>query len=463
MLKWELVSQTNFFAGGGSIIFHSEKYYKNMLKRFLILFVTLLLHNKSFAGIHSAPIVISAQKVRTLQYHPLTMYRLFKTDANGNAIRIPFQIDEKDRYGDYILPKGPLPNQKFSNGIFDFEDEITIMGNDVGLAKIPTKWAFKKPSVLYEVKIEKGDIKGAVYIGTYFNDPPPLSPSRYVQYHVSNAEIMTSRYRYRFDRDNYLVVRGVDIVKKDQRVLPIINSSTLFLRADLRFFLTIDINHTNIQSNLEAYKDGPIRCIARVNFNYKILKLNFDLGMYTEVSFFSNSMELPAVIDNPLDGKKILNKGSQFYYGFEFFDSPKNMVIDTNMPMYKESGILDFLSGEQKAEKQYWFSAMAPDYMIYVEMEPSAQMVAENLIPSFYRENSSSLQLHTRNRDAQSLGKSPVNFATSLPLRGLSEGMHNIAIRLYVENKRDEKVIEEYKELRHWSISASRLPSSSYK
>ena len=86
----------------------------------------------SYGGIHTVPIIIPAQLIRAVQYHPVGMYRVFKTAKDGRAVTIPFQIDEKDRYGDYILAKGPLPNQKLSNGILDFRDELSIMGNDVG-------------------------------------------------------------------------------------------------------------------------------------------------------------------------------------------------------------------------------------------------------------------------------------------------------------------------------------------
>lgn len=421
--------------------------------------------NASFAGIHTVPIIIPAQMIRSAQYHPVGMYRVFKSLPDGTAEPIPFQIDEKDRYGDYILGEGKLPNTKFSNGIFDFRDELTIMGNDVGIIKIPTKWPFKQPSVLYEVifKDKHGTDKGAIYIGAYFNKPPEPSDRNYVNFLLNNAEIVTSRYRYRFDHKNYLVVRGVDINQKGGKTHPLIDSSTLFLRADLKYFLTLDINQESITSELEAYKRGPIRCIARVNFNYKILKLNFDMGMYTEVSFFSNSVVLPALIDNPLDGKKILNKGSLFYYGFAFMDNPWTLRIDTNMPEFQESTILDFLKGKRKAENNYWFTAMSRDYMIYVEMKPSAQMKLSGNVPMFYRENTPASDLRKRSSGASVLGDSPVNLAIAVDLTAFNEGMHNVAIKLFVENRESKEILEEYKDSDSWSYSAKRLSSSDFK
>ena len=48
---------------------------------------------------------------------------------------LPLTEHERDEWGDYILTKGKNPNQKFSNEVFDFLDELCFMGNDVGLRK----------------------------------------------------------------------------------------------------------------------------------------------------------------------------------------------------------------------------------------------------------------------------------------------------------------------------------------
>ena len=433
---------------------------------FGMLAANVMLPHQLLAKIHSLPIIIPAQLIRSVQYHPLGMYRVFRSTKDGTAVQIPFQIDEKDRYGDYILDEGPYPNTHFSNGIFDFQDELTIMGNDVGVIKIPDKWQQKPPSVLYEVifKDKNSRPKGAIYIGAYFNEPPPVPKTRYISFNLKNAEIITSRYKYRFNHDNYLVVRGVDIHnKKSGMTHPLIDSSTLFLRADLKYFLTLDINQEDIESELEAYKRGPIRCIARVNFNYKILKLNFDLGMYTEVSFFSNSVVLPAIVDNPLDGKKILNKGSQFYYGFAFIDNPWTLKIETNMREYGSNPIMDLLQKNRQVQNNYWFTAMSRNYMIHVQMQPSNEMKRSGNIPLFYRENTPARELRQRDDDAEELGESPVNLAISVDLSSFSEGVHNIAIRLFVENKHSKGLIQEYRDIDKWTYLSKRLSSASFR
>lgn len=433
---------------------------------FVAAFFTSPVYSKVVNGIHTAPIVMTARSIRAVQYHPINMYRVFRAEEDGTAVQIPFQIDEKDRYGDFILPDGPNPNTKFSNGIFDYLDELSIMGNDIGPRVVPNKWNFKKPSVLYEVRFNfpEKNKEGAVYIGAYFSNPPPIDPRRYVNFNLENNEILTSRYKYRFDPQNYLVVRGVDITNRAFGARRLLDSSTFYLRADLKYFLTFNINQEDITSELDAYKAGPIRTIARVNFNYTLLKLNFDLGMYTEVSFFSNSVILPALIDNPLEGAKSLNKGSLFYYGFALMDSPKRLKIESNMTKYEQKGLLSSLLGQKdKVKDQYWLTAVAPTYMFYMELQPSQQMKKVGNLPMYYAENVPASSLKGRDTDASPLGESPVNIAIAFDLQAFSAGIHEVKFRLFVENLKNTHILNDYKDLNKWIISSKRLPSNLFK
>lgn len=386
------------------------------------------------------------------------MYRLFKTNSKGEAEPIPFQIDELNQYADYVLPNGQLNNGKEGNGVFDLRDELSFMASDAGEVQKPQSWPFKKPSILYEIKISKDDKSGAVYVGIYFVSPPDLSDRSYVAFDTNNSEIKTSRFIYKFDKKNHLVVRGVDLQKPEGGIKPLIDSSTFYLKADLKYFLTFEVNHRDIESKLEAYKTGPIRTIVRVSFTYKMLRLNFDLGMYTEVSFFSNAVFLPAIMYNPLDGGKSLNQGSGFYYGFQMHDNPSGLNFETNMPNYETSSILDFLSGRKKVHPLYWASAYNEDYTIYFEVKPSQQMMQVGNVPMLYKETVDGKALGPRVKDkALPLGKSPVNLGLYFDLTRFDEGEHTVSFNLYFENSNDKEQLEVLKSLSYWNIESKRL------
>jgi len=423
----------------------------------------------ALASIHSAPIVLQGNKIKLATHYPIQMYRLFKSDANGNATPIPFQIDEINEWGDYVLPDGGTITAKTGNGIFDLQDEIAFMGDDVG-PQVPPK-VFpegNKPSLLFEIKASfpgtnvGGDQMGSVYLGIYFQNPPKLSERSYVFFNRNSAEVITSRYRYGFDQKNWLVSRRVEMLKKGSEkepdFVPLLDSTTFYMKADLKYFLTVEASHRSIESQLEAYKIGPVRTIVRISFHYKFLKLNFELGMYTEVSFFSNAVYLPAILYNPLNGKRSLNRGSGFYYGMAMRENPANYKIESNMPPYKPTGILSVFDGKPTVEPLYWIMASGNDRMLYMEIVPSKEMRAEGAVPTLYREDKSGPEIVGRNRDvAKALGESNVNMALHFDMTKFTDGEHFMAFRLFFENINDVKRLETFKNLSKWQFNIARV------
>lgn len=435
---------------------------KPVMKLGLFFLWALFFNNaRAFARIHDVPIVLVAKKIPILQFYQVNSYRVFKSDENGNAIPIPFQIDQKDRYDDFSLDEGKAPNRV--NKPFAGNDELSLMGKDIGIKKVPKKWGGRKPDFLYEVVFRRNIIENgksemkeaAIYVGIYRQNPPPLSNESYVKFDIKQEEVLTKKYRYLFNTKNYLVVRGVNIEEPGNIEQKIIMSSAVYMKLDMKYFLTLNLGHSDIESNLDAYKVGPIRVIARVNFDYKILKMKFDLGMYTEVSFFSNSVNLPAIIDNPLDGKKSLNKGSYFYYGLALVDNPKDLTPKSNMPDFKnKSGY--WKSPEKKAPgDNYWAFAQSPSYTLYLEFLPSTQMEKDGNVPNLYVEHVDQSVLKTRKTGPLPLGESPVNVAVTFALDNFARGLHQIRFRVYIENEKAEGILEEFKDIDKWGTQVS--------
>lgn len=421
------------------------------------------------ALIHTAPIVVAGNRVKPVTHYPVNMYRLFRSDETGNAVAIPFQIDEINEWGDYVLPLGGTVTAKTGNGIFDLQDELAFMGDDVGPIKTPAKWPAGKPALVFEIKLSykgtngAGDNQGAVYLGVYFQNPPPFSDKNYVFFNRDTAEVVTSRYRYGFDQQNWLVARRVEMLKNGENkpkpdFIPLLDSTTFYMKADLKYFLTVEANHRSIDSQLEAYKVGPVRSIVRISFHYTFLKLNFELGMYTEVSFFSNAVYLPAILYNPLDGKKSLNSGSGFYYGMAMKDNPNQFKIETNMPPFKKGGIFDVFQGGPKSEPLYWVTASGNDRMLYMEISPSKEMRAAGAVPFVYQEPIAGADVKNRGAiEPSQLGASPVNMALYFDMTKFTEGEHIMAFRLFFENSNDPKRLVSFKSLGNWDVAANRL------
>ena len=422
------------------------------------------------AGIHRAPIVLKGKDLRAVTRYPNELFKLYRTGPKGEAVQIPFQIDEINNIGDYVLDQGKEHNFATGNGLFDDQDELVFMGDDVGPAASPKTWPSGTPNVVFEVKFElskKYDYPiqntGSVFIGIHFDKPTNDINYKYVVFDPNAGVVSTSRYKYTFDRKNYLVVDSVDMVKPSQSggqiLTPMIRSSTFYLKADLKYFLTFEANHRSVESKLDAYKSGPVRTIVRVSFFYTFLKLNFEAGMYTEVSFFSNSVLLPAMMYNPIEGEKSLNRGSGFYYGFTLFDNPSIYDVQSNMPIYENpKKFLNMFRNSPKKEAKYWLNASRDDRMIYVEIEPSEKMLKDNIIPHLYMNSSDPEKLvQIDNAKPRELENSRVNIGLFYDATKFAKGEHLMSFRLFFENKKDLNQLHTFINLKDWNFNLNRL------
>lgn len=452
---------------------------------FLLLFVGIFAARTSVAqGLHTAPIVISGKQINPILRYPLGSYRVFKSSPNGKAEIIPFQIDEINDDTDYVLDQGTRVTADTGNGVFDGQDELSFMGDDVGPLIEPTQWPTSRPHIVFELRVRNpngnpmGPSVGAVYVGVFFGNAPALSPKKYVIFNRKDALIHTSRYRYQFDQKNWLVARKVEVAKNNKQppeYEPVLDTTTFYLKGDLKYFITVEANHRSIESELEAWKAGPIRSIIRVSFYYKILKLKLELGMYTEISFFSNAMNLPAMLSSPLDGRNSLNPGSGMYYGLALRDNPRDYQIDTNMEPYVDAsgstgskilesgkGLLDKLIGKSPKTEDtkgiYWVSMQGKDRSIFVEISPSADLRKIGLAPTIYREEKAAADLKTRDNDrVLALGKSPVNLGIWFDATKIPSGEHMMGFRMFFENVMAPERLAVFKGLNEWKYEVRRI------
>lgn len=418
------------------------------------------------AAMHRVPVVLKARTLQTASRYPVQSYGLFRTGPKGHARPVPFQIDEVNRHGDYVLTHGPTPNTRSGNGIFDGEDELVFMGSDAGPVQSPTHWSGPPPLSLFEIRLQGPATasQGAVYLGIWFSNQPAPSPDRYVIFNARKGRVSTSRYLYEFDNDNHLVVRRVSRREpKKPLPQPLLESSTFVLKADLKYFLTLWANHRTVGSELEAWKSGPVRTVVRVNFYYTILKLDFEMGMYTEISFFSNAVHLPAVLYNPLKGEDNYNEGSGFYYGFTLTESLNQYELLTNMPGWQagSGGLSGLFRRREKSQPVYWASATGRDHMVYLRITLSPELQKRGVFPRLYRNNRSRQELLEIDNDRITpISESRVNLGLYFDLTRFGEGEQEMAVQLYFENHVDRKMLEEVKSLQDWHYSVRRLPKA---
>ena len=182
--------------------------------------------------------------------------------------------------------------------------------------------------------------------------------------------------------------------------------------------------------------------------------------MFTEVSFFANSVVLPAVMFNPIDGTKRLKKGSQFYYGFALRENPKNYKIDTNMPYIDAGKSLSGVFGfQERAKRNYYASITGKNQMFHLDIKQSRALQRLGNTPKIYKEEQSGpFLLKERNNNRKlPLGKSPVNLAVYFDLNKFPKGEHKISFQMFFENRFNKRDLLGFQNLSKWKVSSSAL------
>ena len=351
--------------------------------------------------------------------------RLFKTDAEGRAIAIPFQIDETNRYGDYIF-NTHLPHDQ-SNGIFDHKDELSLMSEDLGMRVAPTSWEHGQPYLVYQVITNHPPPLNTFYVGLFAGGKQPYAKKRYVTYDRKNAVIDTSVYRMVLNSRNYLAIEDVVLKLQPNRKISLIDWSNFYLKLDFKYFLTFEEDHRSIDSKLRAFKSGAIRTILRVNFILNLMKLKINPGFFTEISFFANSLHLPAVIYSPFDHQKILRRGSKMYYGFALTENPNALNIKTNMPRYDDSMRLT-----QAPRLNYWLGMYAPAYTVLMDINSNYRLYRNKFSPFLHVQEVPS---HLLQRNDRKNPAKQVNTAVFFDLTRLAKGEQKFSFQSYFFNQ----------------------------
>jgi hypothetical protein len=205
------------------------------------------------------------------------------------------------------------------------------------------------------------------------------------------------------------------------------------------------------------------------------MKLKLELGMYTEISFFSNAVNLPAILYNPIDGRKSLNSGSGFYYGLALRENPKEYNIETNMGAFSPSGstasgklleggkdLLGKLMGKQQqagdGKGLYWVSMQGKERSIFFEITPSPELQKTGMAPELYREEISGDELKSRNNDkVAQMGSSPVNLGIWFDATKIGDGEQIMGFRLFFENVMAPERLAVFKTLSQWKYEVRRI------
>lgn len=290
----------------------------------------------------SRPIVLSQlREVEGVALHDLGVWKL-----GGESIEpAVFQVDEKNQRDEYVLPYGKPFTKHDGNGRVDLRDELVVSSSDlVGDADGPKflKLWKKKVSKLKEsnflklwqvsVCIPEQKISGLLFLSA--GKPFAFKqgrPKPKVVYNKVDQTILTNTYRYEFAKDKPLLLGKVSLRSK-KGYEPIISSSQMRIPIKSSWYLpNTTLSANSFVSEVESWKQGPLRSIVAVGVKYERLFSLVQLHMFSEWIFYDSHFQVPQTVVFPLNFKKYLKPGSGIAYSIRLID-PKSWAWSANIP-----------------------------------------------------------------------------------------------------------------------------------
>jgi hypothetical protein len=297
------------------------------------------------------PVLVQGNDLGRVQGLPVEGFRLFSS-SGGRMAPVPFQIDEVDAEGLFVLPEGKDPNrdkgrrgkEEEQDQRLDGNDELVFMASDLGdRACTEQGLAGAAQAVEIEVRDPRTGGTGWSYL-MWFEDPPPPSPRDYVRYAREEDRIHTEVFSLGYSPARDLVYTTylsmtprtgsppVDIMDR----INIRFWATIFLRS-----ITFSRNEDDFVSEVIAYKDGPVRVMRRVANSMRLVMGIQSPKIIAYSVYYRDAIETPNVLSLPVSlGSVARSAGfeggtdhNRNALGMRFFSSnnPQGVLVDGRM------------------------------------------------------------------------------------------------------------------------------------
>ena len=222
----------------------------------------------------------------------------------GEMKTIPYQIDEKDPDGGYVMVRENGKNdQDTDNGKLDNNDELVFMANDSG-EKTDVSGAGVNASSCDEIKLDdtKTQKVGFVYLCYFENEPPSPSPVVYMEYKRGNdnVEIISPYYIIKVPKENvfldYVSINksaggnGEDLMDKIKMRSGVDLLSGVF---------SIDRTEEDFAHKVMGHIAGPVRIIRQSETRMVLLLSLKSPAVVVNGSFYPSSFQFPSVLSLP--------------------------------------------------------------------------------------------------------------------------------------------------------------------
>ncbi len=266
------------------------------------------------------PVILKGESLSPLLGVPVGKIFIY-TVHEGRLKPVPFQIDRRDRKGEFQIPLTEKERKKEGRALFDENDECVFMTGDVGRKMEAMPGDFQgSPVVEIEITDPRADRKGWVYAFVVHDGIPERTPRDYISYDLEHDAIETDTYRIAFSKKVPFLVSTLTWKRAESGryspnladVMKVRHRGKLFHKFD---FLRTQDDYT---SKVVAVKDGPVRVIRRTANRVRILWNLRTPSIFVDYICYRNAFNMDTLVDIP------------FRIGWFFSDVETLMTMDGN-------------------------------------------------------------------------------------------------------------------------------------
>lgn len=126
------------------------------------------------------------------------------------------------------------------------------------------------------------------------------------------------------------------------------------------WFTSIEVTEDDIISEVESWRQGPIRTILAIGVKFKGYLRMFNMHMFSELVFYESSLTIPTVFEFPIDAQDFFSAGTGVFYEIDFVKNPSWKLAKTTLTAMRavdsKSFISESLSLEEKGELSATFT-----------------------------------------------------------------------------------------------------------
>lgn len=360
---------------------------------------------------------------------------------NGVWLDVAIQVEEVNASGDYVLEDGLPYTRGTDDGLFDDNDELAFMGDDLGddfkFSDVPSELR-ERATHSWKVGFCRGNKLAGYFLLQSRFVHSHVTGTNYVRFDRESGTISSEVYQYRF-HDKNPVLLGEVALKKEGKTVKVIDSSHFVMPLRTPFFMpNMMFEDQDFASMIESWQSGPVRTIIAVGVKYTSFLSLFKLHLFSELVFYKNRFVIPTKIEFVFSPRKFLNPGSGVAYAFKL-PAEQNWRFESNLSVLPDYGPDRYFEEGKRASQQNEFSAMAHgrdgSLIARVSVDENARAMVPMPIMLYAEDFSSKMKRESWPWLARQNG----DLGIFIDFSNVEKGMYNFGLDLLLSSKADER------------------------